>query len=223
MAQINDKKLSKLSRVELLELLVEQGEQLERVKQELAVMTNRAACQEKIARLAEGAISRLAGVLEASQLVQEQYTQSLQELKAQMGVTNESIPAEMASNNAKAVEDALNASQAHNPQEQQQAYQQNANYNTSYPYNSNPAYNSYAQQQYQTNPSYQDWNSAYRAMYAAERMRAAYSQAKGEQENYQDASAQYPEQTYQVSQYAHVGAETPETFNDYSATGGSDQ
>lgn len=89
MARSKDKKLSKLSRVELLELLVEQGEQLARVQAELEVMENRAACQEKIARLAENAVSRLAGVLEAAQLVQTQYTQSLQELKAQMGVTNE--------------------------------------------------------------------------------------------------------------------------------------
>lgn len=92
MTRAKDKKLSKLSRVELLELLVEQGEQLERVQAELEVMENRAACQEKIARLAENAVSRLAGVLEAAQLVQTQYTQSLQELKAQMGVTNEQTP-----------------------------------------------------------------------------------------------------------------------------------
>lgn len=228
MAQLNDKKLSKLSRVELLELLVEQGEQLERAKQELAVMTNRAACQEKIARLAEGAISRLAGVLEASQLVQEQYTQSLQELKAQMGVTNESIPADMASNNAKAVDEALTASQSHGYQDlaNQQSYAYNANYGSTYPYSANAGYGSYAQSQYQPTATYQDWNAAYRAMYAEQMQSQAYAQdANQQQDAYQAASAQYSDQAqnYQAPQYAQVGAVAQESYENSSSQEGSEQ
>lgn len=84
-----DLKLPKLNRVELLELLVEQGEQLERTQEELARAQAQAALQERIARLAEDAMARLAGMLEAAQLAQRQYMQNLRELKVEMGIATE--------------------------------------------------------------------------------------------------------------------------------------
>lgn len=75
--------------MELLELLVEQGEQLERTQEALVAAETRATQQERIARLAEDAISRLAGILEAAQLVQFQYSTKLRELKAEMGLKTE--------------------------------------------------------------------------------------------------------------------------------------
>lgn len=84
-----DKSLRKLDRLELLELLVEQGEQLERTQEALVAAETRATQQERIARLAEDAISRLAGILEAAQLVQFQYSTKLRELKAEMGLKTE--------------------------------------------------------------------------------------------------------------------------------------
>lgn len=89
MATESEKKLRQLNRVELLELLVEQGEHLDRVQAELAETQARALHQERIARMAEDAVSRLAGILEAAQLVQEHYTQNPRELKAQMGIATE--------------------------------------------------------------------------------------------------------------------------------------
>ncbi len=80
-------KLKKLSRSQLLELLVKQGEQLDKTKAALEAAQERAAHQERIARLAEKAVSRLAGILEAAQLAQEQYNDALAELKVQMGLT----------------------------------------------------------------------------------------------------------------------------------------
>lgn len=94
MKSIDGNQLKKLSRVELLELLVEQGEQLESTQEKLAVMEARAAHQERIARLAEDAAARLSGILEAAQLAQAQYMQNLRELKAQMGVTTETVSTE---------------------------------------------------------------------------------------------------------------------------------
>ena len=85
----DNKSLRKLDRLELLELLVEQGEQLERAQEALAAAETRATQQERIARLAEDAISRLAGILEAAQLVQFQYSTKLRELKAEMGLKTE--------------------------------------------------------------------------------------------------------------------------------------
>ncbi len=93
-----DKTLRKLGRVELLELLVEQGEELERVQAELEATKARAAHQERIARLAEEAVSRLTGLLEAAQLCQESYSQRLKELRVEMGlqVAKAEAPAEEA-------------------------------------------------------------------------------------------------------------------------------
>lgn len=89
MRKTADKTLRKLDRLELLELLVEQGEQLERTQDALAAAETRATQQERIARLAEDAISKLAGILEAAQLVHLQYTSQLRELKAEMGLKTE--------------------------------------------------------------------------------------------------------------------------------------
>lgn len=89
MAKDADIKLPKLNRVELLELLVEQSEQLERLQEELAQAQAQAALQERIARLAEDAMARLAGMLEASQLAQHQYMKNLRELKSEMGIATE--------------------------------------------------------------------------------------------------------------------------------------
>lgn len=87
MAKSSMSKLKKLSRSQLLELLVKQGEQLDKTKAALEAAQERAAHQERIARLAEKAVSRLAGILEAAQLAQEQYNDALAELKVQMGLT----------------------------------------------------------------------------------------------------------------------------------------
>lgn len=89
MRKAADKTLRKLDRLELLELLVEQGEQLENTQDALAAAETRATQQERIARLAEDAISKLAGILEAAQLVHLQYTSQLRELKAEMGLKTE--------------------------------------------------------------------------------------------------------------------------------------
>lgn len=91
MAKFDNTQLSKLNRQELLELLVEQGEQLERTQEELAITKARATYQERIARLAEDAAARLSGILEAAQLAQQQYSQNLKDLKSAMGVTAESV------------------------------------------------------------------------------------------------------------------------------------
>lgn len=89
MRKAADKTLRKLDRLELLELLVEQGEQLEHTQEALAAAETRATQQERIARLAEDAISKLAGILEAAQLVHLQYASQLRELKAEMGLKTE--------------------------------------------------------------------------------------------------------------------------------------
>ncbi len=86
MAKSSNKKLKKLGRAELLELLVKQGEQLDKTKEALAAAEERAAYQERIARLAEKAMSRLAGLLEATELAHDQYSDALAELKSQMGI-----------------------------------------------------------------------------------------------------------------------------------------
>lgn len=91
MKSIDGSQLKKLNRIELLELLVEQGEQLEQAQEQLILVEARAAHQERIARLAEDAAARLSGILEAAQLAQAQYMQNLRELKAQMGVINETV------------------------------------------------------------------------------------------------------------------------------------
>lgn len=87
----DENQLKRLNRLELLELLVQQGEQLERTQEALAVAEARAAHQERIARLAEDAAARLSGILEAAQLAQSQYNQNLRDLKAQMGIKSESV------------------------------------------------------------------------------------------------------------------------------------
>ena len=89
MARNTDRSLRKLDRIELLEILVKQGEQLEATQEALQAAETRAAQQERIARLAEDAISRLAGVLEAAQLVQFQYSEKLHDLKTEMGLKTE--------------------------------------------------------------------------------------------------------------------------------------
>lgn len=86
MVKSSNKKLKKLGRAELLELLVKQGEQLDKTKEALAAAEERAAYQERIARLAEKAMSRLAGLLEATELAHDQYSDALAELKSQMGI-----------------------------------------------------------------------------------------------------------------------------------------
>lgn len=75
--------------MELLQLLVEQGEQLEKTQEALHAAEERARQQERVARLAEDAVSKLAGVLEAAQIAQTQYTDKLRELKVQMGLKTE--------------------------------------------------------------------------------------------------------------------------------------
>ncbi len=80
------KELKNLGRAELLELLVQQGEQLDATKEALAAAEERAANQERIARLAEEAVTRLHGIMEAASLAKEQYFIALGEVKAQMGI-----------------------------------------------------------------------------------------------------------------------------------------
>lgn len=81
-----DVKVANLNRVELLELLVEQGEQLEKMQKEVEKARAQAALQERIARLAEDAVARLAGMLEGAQLAQAQYEENLRDLKAEVGI-----------------------------------------------------------------------------------------------------------------------------------------
>lgn len=86
-----NKSLKKMDRLELLQLLVEQGEELERTQEALKAAEARAAHQERIARMAEDAVSKLAGILEAAQMHQETYSRRLKDLKAEMGLKTETV------------------------------------------------------------------------------------------------------------------------------------
>ena len=78
---MKEKELRKLSRAELLELLVTQGQELERVKQQLAeqiqVNQNREIMLSQAGNIAEAALA-LNGVFEAAQKAADQYLENIQ-------------------------------------------------------------------------------------------------------------------------------------------------
>lgn len=100
MRKKKDKSLQKFDRHELLELMLAQAEELEHTQQALREAEARAAHQERIARMAEDAVARLAGILEAAQLHQEHYSMKLRELKAEMGLKVEAACSEAENSSA---------------------------------------------------------------------------------------------------------------------------
>lgn len=82
---VTDKELRKLKRVELLEMLVEQSKEVERLKVELestrAQLEERRILIEKAGSIAEAAL-QLNGVFAAAQAAADQYLSNIQQLQA---------------------------------------------------------------------------------------------------------------------------------------------
>ena len=79
---MTDKELRKLSRAELLEMLIEQSGEMQKLREKLAVaeesLRNREIAIEKSGSIAEAAL-QLNGVFEAAQLACQQYTDNLEQ------------------------------------------------------------------------------------------------------------------------------------------------
>lgn len=80
---MTDKELQKLKRVELLEILVEQGKEIEKLRAEKAVLEDklrdRAICIDKAGTIAEASF-QLNGVFEAAHAAAAQYLENIQYL-----------------------------------------------------------------------------------------------------------------------------------------------
>ena len=82
---MTEKELRKLSRADLLEMLIDQGEELRRVKEELeaaeAALRDREIKIDTAGSIAEAAL-QLNGIFEAAQASCEQYTENIRKLSA---------------------------------------------------------------------------------------------------------------------------------------------
>lgn len=82
---MTDKELQKLKRVELLEILVEQGKEIEKLRAEKAVLEDklrdRAICIDKAGTIAEASF-QLNGVFEAAHAAAAQYLENIQNLSS---------------------------------------------------------------------------------------------------------------------------------------------
>lgn len=78
---MTEKEVQKLKRAELLEILIEQSEEIEQLKEELSdakgKLENRKICVEEAGSIAEAAM-QLNGVFEAAQAAAQQYLENIQ-------------------------------------------------------------------------------------------------------------------------------------------------
>lgn len=89
---VTDQELRKLSRRDLLELLISQGRELEALRAELdqamAALENRKIHLDQAGSIAEAAL-RLNGVFEAAQAAADQYLENIRRLNGKAGSANE--------------------------------------------------------------------------------------------------------------------------------------
>ena len=89
---MTDQELRKLSRRDLLELLMSQGRELEALRAELdqaiAALENRKIHLDQAGSIAEAAL-RLNGVFEAAQAAADQYLENIRRLNGKAGSANE--------------------------------------------------------------------------------------------------------------------------------------
>lgn len=109
MAEITDKELKKLSRTQLLELLISQGKELEQTRSELAAaqaaLKDRDIAVSQSGSIAEAAL-RLNGVFSAAEDACRQYTDSIRDLSQRQSSICAQLEAESRARAQQTIEDA---------------------------------------------------------------------------------------------------------------------